>query len=115
MMTYAEFELIKRIKKHPDMDESYYIRKRHCSDVFEKAKSNGYVSYKRTGYKEIDSQYVLGFLPTYSKVWIVTKEGISAFDEYAERRRELWSNRRFSIICSIIAALISFIAGRLVS
>lgn len=114
-MTYEEFKLIKQIKKHAGREESFYLNKFNSLNVFEKAQNKGYVSYEQTGLEEIKSSAVIGFLPTYSKVWIITNDGNKAFDEYAEERRELWSGRKFSIFMALLGAVASLIISVVVN
>ncbi len=54
---------------------------------------------------------VIGFRNEFNDVWVVIDAGEKAFDEYKEHRHNLWSGRIFSIIVSVIAAVLSFIGS----
>lgn len=113
MMTYEQYKLIKRISAHSGKEESFYIKRygKPIKRIFEKAREAGFVDYQVTGLKSWGDSMVIGFRNEFNDVWVVIDAGEKAFDEYKEHRHNLWSGRIFSIIVSVIAAVLSFIGS----
>ncbi|QEY34649.1 hypothetical protein FL966_06040 [Caproiciproducens galactitolivorans] len=115
MMTYDQYKLLKRISKHSGKDENFYIKRygKKIQRTFEKARDSNFVDYETTGFSKWGNEYICGMRAEYNKVWIICDRGERAFDEYKEHLHDLWSGRIFSIIVSVITAILSF-AGSII-